>query len=116
MYKQREIVLVPFPYSDLTATKKRPVLIISNDTYNDTYEDVIVCIITSSVFMDNYSLLLTNENLEIGILPEKSLVKVHKLFTIHKEKIIKKFSIVNKEYFHKVASLLHQLTSSSPAI
>ncbi len=31
MYKQREIVLLPFPYSDLSAIKKRPILIISNN-------------------------------------------------------------------------------------
>ena len=47
-YKQKEIVLVPFPYSDLSATKKRPVLIVSNNHYNNNFEDVIVCVITSS--------------------------------------------------------------------
>jgi len=31
MYKQKEIVLVPFPYSDLSSSKKRPVLIVSNE-------------------------------------------------------------------------------------
>jgi len=32
-YKQGEIVLVPFPYSDLSGSKRRPVLIVSNDLY-----------------------------------------------------------------------------------
>ncbi len=43
MYKQREIVLVPFPYSDLSAVKRRPVLVISNDDYNISYPDILVC-------------------------------------------------------------------------
>lgn len=47
-YKQREIVLVPFPYSDLTNTKRRPVLIISNDDYNRKFHDVVICVITSN--------------------------------------------------------------------
>lgn len=33
IYKQGEIVLVPFPYSDLSGSKRRPVLIVSNDAY-----------------------------------------------------------------------------------
>lgn len=101
-YKQREIVLVPFPYSDLSATKKRPVLIISNNSYNNKYEDVLVCVITSSLYKDDYSIFISNSDLETGMLPEKSVVKTHKLFTIHKEKIIKKFSKVNEIFFENV--------------
>ena len=32
MFEQKDIVLVPFPYSDLTGAKLRPALIISNPT------------------------------------------------------------------------------------
>ena len=54
MYKQREIVLVPFPYSDLSSTKRRPVLIVSNDDYNQMFQDVVVCVITSNQQTDDY--------------------------------------------------------------
>ena len=30
MYEQRDIILIPFPYSDLTGAKLRPALILSN--------------------------------------------------------------------------------------
>ncbi|MBU2446371.1 MAG: type II toxin-antitoxin system PemK/MazF family toxin [Bacteroidetes bacterium] len=93
-YNQREIVLVPFPYSDLSSTKKKPFLVISNNGYNQKFDDVVVCVITSNIFQDEYSVPLTNSNLELGVLPESSVVKVHKLFTINKTRILKKFSIV----------------------
>ena len=34
MLEQREIVLIPVPFTDLTSQKRRPVLIISNDRYH----------------------------------------------------------------------------------
>lgn len=109
MYKQRQIVLVPFPYSDLSSTKRRPVLIVSNDSYNNNFDDVLVCVITSNLRKDDYSVTLSNDDLEIGILPESSVVKSHKLFTIHKDKIIKIFSLVKNEFFVQVNEKIKHL-------
>ena len=108
-YKQREIILVPFPYSDLSSSKRRPVLIVFNDDYNQNFQDVVVCVITSNLHKDAYSVELENEDLEIGVLPESSVVKAHKLFTIHQSKIIRKFSVVKDEYFDEVASKIKHL-------
>ena len=75
MYKQREIVLVPFPYSDLSSTKRRPVLIVSNDDYNGKYSDVVVAVISSKIRPeDAYSIFLSNDDLDYGFLPEESAV------------------------------------------
>jgi mRNA interferase MazF len=112
-YNQREIVLVPFPYTDLTAIKKRPVLILSNNRYNSNHEDIVVCLITSTNYYDDYSINLNNEDLIYGYLPETSTVKVHRLFTIHQDKIIKKFSIVKAAYFDKVINKLNSLIKQS---
>lgn len=74
-YKQGEIVLVPFPYSDLSGSKRRPVLIVSNDSYNASFPDVVVAVITSKINKsDSYSLTLESMDLEIGQLPESSLI------------------------------------------
>lgn len=109
IYKQKEIVLVPFPYSDLTATKKRPVLIVSNNQYNNKFHDVLVCVITSNRFKDDYSVSLTNDDLEMGILPEISVIKTHKLFAVHQSKIIKKFSLVKSNTFEEVRQKISEL-------
>lgn len=113
MYKQRQIVLVPFPYSDLSGTKRRPVLIVSNDSYNKAFNDVLVCVITSNLRKDDYSVTLSNDDLEIGVLPESSVVKSHKLFTIHKDKIIKTFSLVKEEFFAQVNEKIKHLIEPS---
>ena len=115
-YKQREIVLLPFPYSDLTTTKKRPVLIISNNYYNEHFEDVVVCVITSNRYQDTFSVNLSNDDLELGILPEKSLIKTHKLFTVNKSKIIKKFSVIKEELFKKVENQICNLLNNEYSV
>ena len=108
-YKQKEIVLVPFPYSDLSTIKRRPVLIISNESYNDSFDDVIVCAISSNKFKDEFSIDLVNDDLETGSLPEPSVIKVHKLFTIHKSKIVKRFSLLKQEAFLRVTHKFNEL-------
>ncbi len=49
MYKQGDIVLIPVPFSNLKQQKQRPVLIISNDSYNEVMEDIVVLAITSKI-------------------------------------------------------------------
>ena len=59
--QQRDIFLVPFPFSDLSQTKVRPVLILSKDTFNNSSQDVIVCSITSNIAKNPYKILIDNE-------------------------------------------------------
>ena len=53
LLKQRDIILVPFPFTDLTNSKRRPALIISNNKFNKESGDVIVCAITSNISDDS---------------------------------------------------------------
>jgi len=48
-YKRGEIVLVPFPFSNQTTTKKRPAVVISSSHYNTVSKDVIIMAITSRI-------------------------------------------------------------------
>ncbi len=42
------IFLVPFPFSDFSELKVRPVLILSDRVYNCFSDDIIICAITRS--------------------------------------------------------------------
>lgn len=48
-YKFGDVVLIGFPFTDLQATKKRPAVILSNETYNENRPDVILMVITSRI-------------------------------------------------------------------
>jgi mRNA interferase MazF len=45
-YNKGDVILVPFPFSDQTTTKKRPAVIVSSDTYNNISQDLIIMAIT----------------------------------------------------------------------
>lgn len=86
MYEQREVVLIPFPYSDLTGFKQRPALVLSNKKLNRS-RDRLCCLITSNAPIDG--LEIKKGSLEFGVLPFQSWVKSYRLFAVH-EKIIRK--------------------------
>lgn len=109
MFKQREIVLVPFPYSDLSSAKRRPVLVVSSNNYNSKFRDAVVCVITSNLYKDDFSVILDDADLETGILPEKSVIKCHKLFTIEQTQILKRFSLISEKKFKEVTKILVEL-------
>ncbi|MDZ4277629.1 MAG: type II toxin-antitoxin system PemK/MazF family toxin [Dehalococcoidia bacterium] len=46
-YAKGEVVLVPFPFTDLAATRVRPAVVVSSDPYNRTGDDLIVAMVTS---------------------------------------------------------------------
>jgi len=49
LYKRGDIVLVPFPFSDQTATKKRPAVVISSSPYNESSRDIVILAVTSKI-------------------------------------------------------------------
>ncbi len=102
MFEQGDIIIVPFPFSDLSGTKQRPVLILLKSEYNRHTIDLITCGITSNLKDIDYSILIDNEDLEDGKIPIKSRIKVDKLFTLEKIIVKKRIGKVNNETFEKV--------------
>ena len=49
-YKPGDILLVPFPFTDHTATKQRPAVVLSSELYNRSNPDLIIAPITSKVY------------------------------------------------------------------
>ena len=102
MYKQGEIIIVPFPFSNLSSVKQRPVLVLSKNTDNEKIEDIITCGMTSNIKDSKYSILIGDKNLIEGEIPKPSRVKVDKLFTISQDIVKKKVGRIDKETFEKV--------------
>lgn len=101
-YKQREMVLISFPFTNYEQYKRRPVLILSNNHFNNANKDLIVCAITSKNFKNQYSINISNNDLEYGNLPEESVILCHILHVLENNLIIKKFSILNQVTFDNV--------------
>ena len=84
--KQGDVILVPFPFTDLTTVKQRPALVLSADWFNTSRDDCVVAAITSQIPSnlqpDEYR--LSASDLLAGGLPKPSLVRLGKLFTMSK--------------------------------
>lgn len=48
-YKFGDVILVPFPFTDQSTSKKRPAIVISSDLYNRCKPDLILIAVTSQV-------------------------------------------------------------------
>jgi mRNA interferase MazF len=46
-YSVGDVVLVPFPFTDQTTTKKRPAVVVSSDAYHRERSDIILMAVTS---------------------------------------------------------------------
>jgi mRNA interferase MazF len=48
-YRRGDVLLVPFPFSDLSTSKVRPAVVVSSDTYHATEPDLLLAALTTKV-------------------------------------------------------------------
>ena len=107
--KQGEIYLVPIPFSDLSSSKKRPVLILSPNDYNDSQPDCLVMAITSRIDPRNpYGVIFSERDVE-GRLPKESQLRADKIYSVHQKILIHRFGSLSKERYRLAVSLLCQM-------
>jgi mRNA interferase MazF len=87
-----DVVVIPFPFADLTASKKRPALVLASLKG----DDLILCSITSSR-IDEYSVSLANNDFAKGELPLESFIRPNRLFTANKILLEKKIGSLKKK-------------------
>ena len=114
MPDQRDIVLVPIPFTDLTSKRRRPVVVISNDKYNHNKDDVVVVAMTSNLKAADYSFSITYADLTIGSLKRPSRVRVDRIYTLAQSIIAKKFGQISEAAFDKIRQLLSELVARTP--
>ena len=103
-----EIILVPFPYTNLTNSKLRPCLVLSDDLA----DDVLLAQITSQkIRADNYSVELKLQDTINGSLQIDSLVRCNMLFTAHKRLCVKKICKLKKEKYDETTQKIIELIS-----
>ncbi len=82
--KQGEIILIPFPFTDLSSKKTRPALIVSKQ---NSAQGIIAVAITSKESAS--CVKIDDESLIEGKLPIISYVRHDKVVTLHKSLVIK---------------------------
>ncbi len=110
-YEQGDIVLVPFPFTDLTTVKKRPALVVSANWYNKRYRDVVLVAVTSHVplILDELDYKITESDFKTGKLYKDSIVKLGKVFTIENSLNIKKICGVHGRIMDKILDQMHNV-------
>jgi mRNA interferase MazF len=96
MYKQRDIVVMPFPFTDLSNVKLRPGIIISNGKGGT--KDRICCVITSNPHAGGIAI----NDFEQGRLAKQSWVKPQVIFTIDERLIRKRVCSISPAFYRKL--------------
>jgi mRNA interferase MazF len=93
-----DVVILNFPFSDLSATKRRPAFVLANLGYGD----VVLCQITSKPAKNEFSIKIEQNDFEVGSLPIVSFVRADKLFTADKELILYKAGHIKQEKIQQI--------------
>jgi mRNA interferase MazF len=79
-----DVVVIPFPFSDLSGSKRRPAFVIA-DLPGD---DIIICQITSKHKFDTFALPVLKTDFIEGSLPADSFIRPNRVFTAEKRLIL----------------------------
>lgn len=95
-----EVVLVPFPFSDLSQSKVRPAVCLADAGRGDW----ILCQITSNPYGDQAAVALDADDFKSGGLSLASFARPGKLFTAHAALIVRSVGILTSVAFARVVS------------
>jgi len=96
MYKIWDIILVKFPFINLTDFKLRPAIIVWE--YKNDY--IILAISSNKKNWINYE--IDNNDLDSGELLIKSYIKINKITSIEKSIIFSRIAKTEKKFLNKV--------------
>ncbi len=96
--KRGEVVFLPFPFSDLSASKNRPVLVLQPTSKGD----MITCQISSRNYADPQAITLAPTDFAQGGLPLVSYVQTGKLFTAHASLMTRPAGVVRPQVLEAV--------------
>ena len=111
MFEAGALVLLPFPYSDATTSKRRPVLAL---TKPDEYGDFIGMALSARPH-HVHAMPLQNDALAEGQLPKPSWVRTDRVVTLNASLVIKAFAKIKADIHRQaVGSLCETLREQIP--
>ena len=103
-----DVVVVPFPFTDRSTTKRRPALVLSDaKAFNKRVGQSVLAMITSARNSD-WPLDVAIEDLDLAGLPAASVVRM-KLFTLDDQLVIRRAGALAKRDQENVVATLCQL-------
>ncbi|HEV8537864.1 MAG TPA: type II toxin-antitoxin system PemK/MazF family toxin [Bacteroidota bacterium] len=103
-----DIVVVPFPFSDLTQSKRRPALVLASLEG----DDVILCQITSKTMKDSYAIGIDEKDFVTGGLNQSSNVRPNRIFTADNRIILYRAGSLKQEKLTEVVEKVIQIIKS----
>ena len=100
-----EIVVLPFPQTNLQPGKRRPALVVADLTG----DDLILCQITSQTRSDAYSVTLMATDFESGRLDVDSFIRPNRLFTVEQSAVLYSAAKVKPAKLNEVKGKIRQL-------
>lgn len=100
-----DIVIIPFPFSDLSNFKKRPALVITKLKG----QDLILAQITSQSINDDYGININNEDFSVGSLKVISNIRPNRIFTADENIILYKIGSLKKEKLDQAISKIIEI-------
>jgi mRNA interferase MazF len=97
-----DVVVVPFPFSDLTISKRRPELVLAELSG----DDLILCQITSQTVRDSYAVPLQENDFDTGGLSKPSNARPNRLFTVDRHIVLYNAGVLKKEKTGEVVETL----------
>lgn len=94
--KKGDIVLVPFPFTDLTNTKIRPAIILSSKQ-----DDITICFVTSLIILKDEDDIFVEKS-DLNGLKLDSIIKINKIATIDKDLIEGKIGVLENHHIDKI--------------
>lgn len=114
IYEKGDVVLVPFPFSDQTTTKKRPAVVISSNAFNEISVDIVIMAITGQITRTSGIVECLIENWQSAGLLKPSTIKPAvagkpAISTIEQSLVIKKIGKLIPNDVISMESTLKQL-------
>jgi mRNA interferase MazF len=92
--EQGDVLLIPFPFSDLRSHKTRPVLVVSCTSYNRHSDDFLAMAITSNLSQRVHAVRLGPREMKEGDLKMESQIRADKVYNLSRTLVRRKFGSV----------------------